>query len=81
MMDCRNGDRCSLDIDTSADQLLDGTKSAAAEFLRDRIGARGIFVDNADQFNGFQFVGKLMVDAGMIASEGAYADDSNGNGV
>jgi hypothetical protein len=81
MMDGRNCDGCGFDVDASADQLLDGTKSAAAEFFRNRMGTRGIFVDHADQFNGFELMSELVVDAGMIASECAYTDDSNGNGV
>jgi hypothetical protein len=60
--------------------LLDRAKGATVELFGDGIGARGIFVDYADQLNGFQFAGKLVVNAGMVASECAYADDSNGDG-
>jgi hypothetical protein len=81
MMDCGHSDRCSFDIDPGADQLLDRTKGTAAEFSCDRVSSRGIFVDHADQFNGLEFTSKLVVNAGVITSEGAYADDGNGNGI
>jgi hypothetical protein len=42
---------------------------------------RGIFIDHAHQFNGLEFAGELVVDAGVISSESAYADDSNGSGI
>ena len=39
----------------------------------------GIFVHNADKFHRLQFAGKLVVNAGMIASECAYTDDGATN--
>jgi hypothetical protein len=63
------------------DQLLDRTEGATVELFGDGVGTRGIFVDHADQFNSFEFLGELVVHAGVVASEGAYADDGNGNGI
>jgi len=80
MVNCGYCDRSGLNVDPGADQLLDRTEGTAAEFFRNRISASGILVDHSDQFNRALFAGKLMIDAGMVASECAYADDSNGDG-
>lgn len=80
-MDRGYGDRRSFNIDPGADQLLDRTKGTAAELSCDLIGACWIFVDHSDQFNGVQFAGELVIDAGMVAPECAYANDGNGNGI
>jgi hypothetical protein len=61
--------------------LLDRAEGAAIEFFCDGIGACRIFIDDANQFNRLQFAGELVIDAGMIASERAYADYGNGNGI
>jgi hypothetical protein len=81
MMDSGNCNGGSLDVDTRSHQLLDGTKRTTSEFFCNCVGACGIFIDYADEFNGIEFAGKLVIDAGMVASECAYTDDGNGNGI
>jgi hypothetical protein len=54
--------------------LLDGTKAATAEFLGDFVGDLWIRVNYSDQAHRLAFVGKLLVDARMVAPEGARAD-------
>jgi hypothetical protein len=80
MMDGGDSQRNSLNVDSRADQLLDRAESPAPELFRYRISARGIFVDHGDEVNCILFAGKLMIDAGMVASECAYTYDSNGDG-
>jgi hypothetical protein len=78
-MNSRNGDRGSLDGHPSADQLLNRPKRPTAELFGYGVGACWIFIDHANQFDDVQFAGKLVVNAGVITSKGAYADNGNGN--
>ena len=61
--------------------MLDRAEAMAAEFFGDRVGARWILIDYANQLNCFEFASELVVDAGMVASECAYADNGNGNRI
>jgi len=81
MVTRRHCDRGGPDIHPGADQLLNGTESAAVELFCDGVGPRGVFIDHADQLNSFQFTGELVVDAGVISSESAYADDGDRGGI
>jgi hypothetical protein len=62
------------------DELLDRTKGPAAEFASQRIGAPQVRVDDAHQPHPLALLGQLLIDAGMIASKGAYADDGDVDG-
>ena len=65
----------------SGNQLLDRSKTSAAKFLCRRIGAWDVRIDHADQLDGHSLFRQLLVHAGVIAPEGAYANDGNGNGI
>jgi hypothetical protein len=69
-----------LNIHGGTDQLLDRTEGATVELFGNSVGMRAIFVDHADQFNGFEFAGELVVNAGMVAPECAYTYYGNANG-
>jgi hypothetical protein len=62
------------------DELLDRTKGPAAEFASQRIGARQVWVHDAHQPHQFALLRQLLIDAGMIAAKGAYADDGDVDG-
>jgi hypothetical protein len=62
------------------DELLDRTKGPAAEFASQRIGARQVRVHDAHQPHQFALLRQLLIDAGMIAAKGAYADDGDVDG-
>jgi hypothetical protein len=61
--------------------LVNRTECAAAELFCDRVRARRVFIDNAYKFYGAEFAGELVIDAGMVSSKGAYADNGNANGI
>ena len=69
----------SLDLAVRQGKLLDGPECAAAEFARDSIGARYISVNHAHKPYRLALLGKLVVNTGMIAAKGAYANDGNIN--
>jgi hypothetical protein len=62
------------------DELLDRTKGTAAEFASQGIGVRQIRVDEPHQPHPLALLRQLLIDAGMIASKGAYADNGNVDG-
>ena len=45
------------------------------EFSCDRVGSRNIRIDYADQPDRRAFLGKLLIDTGVIASESANSDN------
>jgi hypothetical protein len=45
--------------------------------LRYHIGSRDIGINNSNQTNCFAFFGKLVIDAGVIASKGSNANHSD----
>lgn len=59
------------------DQLLDRAESATAKFVRDRVRPLSIRIDDSHQPYWRAFLRKLVVDAGMVASEDAHADDGD----
>jgi hypothetical protein len=61
--------------------LLDRTESAAAELPRHRIGAVEIRIDHAHQSNRFALLLELLIDSGVVASEDAHTDHSDGNRI
>lgn len=62
-------------------ELLNGTKTAAAKFARDRLCARRVGVNYSNQPYWRTLLGKLMVNASMVAAEGAYANYRDVNKV
>ncbi len=60
---------------------MDRSEGFAFKFTRDRVGAVYIGVDDTEQANRLSLKLKLFVDAGMIASENAYAHHSDGNRI
>jgi hypothetical protein len=56
------------------EHLVDRTEGATAKFAGDRVGASGVGIDNSDESN-FARLLKCVIDASVIASEGADADD------
>ena len=81
MVDCGYGNRGGLDFAVGGDELLDGTESAATEFAGDGVGARQVWIDHPHQADGFALLRQLVIDAGMVASEGAHADHGYVNDV
>ena len=80
MMNSRNCNRGGLHLGTCADQLLDGTECLAAKFFRHGFGTCKILVNHADKPNISGFLSELVIDARVVASEGAYPNDGDGNG-
>jgi hypothetical protein len=63
------------------EHLLDGTKSAAAEFTRHRVGSGSVGIDNTYQPHRFSLLLQFTVNSGMIASKDAYAHDCDGDRI
>ena len=80
-MDRGHRDRGSLDLAVRSDELLDRTKTAAAELARNCISPRGIRIHDSDEPYRNALVAKLVVNAGVIAAKRAYADYGDVNGV
>ena len=55
--------------------MLDRSESAAVEFFRDRIRAAEIWVNHANQPDRLALLRKLVVYAGVVASENADANN------
>ena len=68
------GNRSGLHLAVGGHQLLDRAKGAAAEFAGHGVGPRHIGVDHSHQADRFALLGQLVIDAGVVASEGAHAD-------
>ena len=81
MMAGGRGDRRGADFAVRGEHLLDGIESAAAELAGHGVGAVEVGIDDADQPHGFAQLLELFVDAGVVASEDAYADDGHGNRI
>jgi hypothetical protein len=75
-----NRDRGCLHLAMLSEELCDRTKGTAAEFGSERIGARQIRVHDPHQPHRLALLRQLLIDAGMIASKGACADDGDGDG-
>ena len=76
-----HGDRGGLDFAVGSGELLDRTESAAAEFASNGIGPRRVCINDSHQADGFALLLQLVVDAGMVVSEGAHADHGYVNKV
>ena len=63
------------------DELLDRAKAAAAEFARHSVRPRRIGVDDADQPHRRALLGKLVVNAGVVAAKHAHANHGDVNEV
>jgi hypothetical protein len=74
-------DRGSLDFAVGRGELLDRTKTAAAKFARYRVRPRCIRVDDPDQPYGHAFLGKLVINASVIAAKRAHANYGDVNEV
>ena len=68
-------DRGGLHFAVRGHQLLDRSKPAAAEFPGDSVGPGDVGVHHAHQADGFAPLRQLVIDAGVVASEGTYTDD------
>ena len=77
VMDRGDRDGSGLDFVVRSDKLLDRAESATTEFVRDRIRPRCIRIDHAHQPYWRALLSKLVVDAGMVPSEDAHADDGD----
>ena len=62
-------------------ELLNGTKTAAAKFARDRLSPRSVRVNYSNQPYWRTLLGQLMVNASVVAAEGAYANYRDVNKV
>ena len=62
-------------------ELLNGSKTAAAKFARDRLCARRVGVNYSNQPYWRTLLGQLMVNASVVAAEGAYASYRDVNKV
>jgi hypothetical protein len=80
MVEGGDGNRGCLNL-PFGNELVDRSKRAAAEFSGDRLPADGIFIGDALEPNGTGLARKLVIDAGVVASEGAYANDGDGDGM
>ena len=58
-------------------ELIDRSEAFALKLPGNGIGPRGIRIDDANQADGDTFFGKLLIDARVIASEGANSDNSD----
>jgi hypothetical protein len=58
-------------------QLLDRPESAATKFGGDSVGAGHIRIHNSHQAYSLSLPGQLVIDAGVVASEGAHAHHGN----
>jgi hypothetical protein len=64
-----------------SEHLINRPKRAAAELARNGVGPGGIGIDHAHQPNRFSLLLEFTVDSGMIASEDAYTDYSDGDRI
>ncbi len=76
-----NSDGGRLHLAVGGNQLLDRSESAAAEFAGDSVGAGHVGIHNPHQADRFALLRQLVIDAGVVASEGAHADHSHVNNV
>ena len=72
-----HGDGSGLYLSVRRDELLNASETAAAKLARRCVGPRDIGIDHPDQPHIVSFLRKLVIDAGMVAPEGAYANDGN----
>jgi len=73
MMHGGNRHRRRLHLAVRREHLVDRAEGLAAEFTRHGVGALHIGVNHAEQVNAFALLLEFPVDAGVIASENAYA--------
>jgi hypothetical protein len=66
--------RCSLDFAVCGSELLDGTEGATSEFPGGGVGSGQVRIDDPHQADRFALLCQLVIDAGVVASEGANAD-------
>ena len=74
----RNRGRLNL---IAGEQLLDGAEGARAILAGEGIGASRFSVHDRGQLDRLTLLRELVVNAGMVASEGAHADDGDVNWV
>jgi len=79
MQNCRDSHRRSLDFTVRGEHLLDRAKGFAVKFASGLVGARCIGIDHAHKAHlAGEF--ELAINAGMVASEGADADNCDIDG-
>ncbi len=81
MVDGGHGDGGGLHFTMRGDELFDRTKGPAAKFAGNGVGSLGIGVNDSHQPNCFALLRELVIDAGVVASEGAHADNRHVNEV
>src|SRR5580693_259731 len=69
--------RGSLDFAVRGNQLVNRTKTAAAEFARHFISLRGVRIHDSDQPHRHALPRKLVVDASVVAAKCTHADYGN----
>jgi len=74
MVNRRHSHGGSLDFAVGGGELFDGSESAATKFSGNRIRLRRVGVHDSHQPDGFPLLRELMIDAGVVASEGAHAN-------
>lgn len=74
MVDCGDGDRSGVDFQRTGDQVVYRPEGVTVKFFGDSFCARKVLVDHCCQIYGFCFACKLVIDARMIATEGADTD-------
>ena len=77
MMHGWHRDRRCLHLAMRPQKLLKAAKRAAVEFLGNRIGTGEVRIYYADQSNRFAVLGKLVIDARVIAPKSADTDYGN----
>src|ERR1700735_4575597 len=78
-MDRRRRHRRRPYLAVRGQHLLDRTKCSASKLARYRVRAVKIRIDHTHKANGLSLLFQFVVDAGMIASEDAYAHHRDGN--
>src|SRR5215475_1357660 len=71
MIDGWDGDRGSLNLTVRGEELIERSEGAAVEFAGDGVGARDVAIDHAEQAERLALLLEFLVDAGVVASEGA----------
>ena len=71
MIDGGDRDGSGLDFAMGGEQLVERSEGAAIEFAGHGIGARHIAIDHAQQAERLALLLELLVNAGVVAAEGA----------
>ena len=75
MIDGGDGDRGGQDFAVRSEKLFDRSEAAAMEFTGNGVGTNGVGIDYSHQADCRVRLRELVIDAGVVAPEGADADD------